>query len=285
MSVAGKHVLVTGATAGIGEASALALAEQGAEVSILARNPDKGAAVLEQLQSRAPGQEHQLIIADFANLASVREAAAVLLEAGRPVDVLLNNAGIVNTKRRLSADGYEETFAVNHLAPFLLTGLLLPLVPKQSGRIVTVSSGAHAFVKAMNFDDIHYENGYSTFTVYGQSKLANILFTLELAKRTAADSICCNSLHPGGVRTGLGTQNETWMSKWLPQLLAPFFKTPLQGAATSIYLASDEQGGQVTGEYFVNCKLKRPKPWALDAEAASKLWRVSEDMTDFNYPE
>jgi NAD(P)-dependent dehydrogenase (short-subunit alcohol dehydrogenase family) len=280
-----KHIVITGPTAGIGRAASLDLAARGARLTLLCRNPEKGAALSAEIVA-AGGLEPQLVQMEMADLSSVRRAAQELLDADRPVHVLLNNAGVVNTARRLSADGYEETLAVNHFAPFLLTGLLLPLLQRAEGaRIVNVSSGAHAFVRGMGFDDMQAEKGFSTFTEYGRSKLANILFTRSLARRLGGQDITVNCLHPGAVATSLGTQNDGLISRLLPKLLKPFFRTPEKGASTSIYLCTSADVADVTGEYFVNSRRAKPKPWARDHEAAERLWAYTEACTGFHYPQ
>ncbi|HEY7776086.1 MAG TPA: SDR family NAD(P)-dependent oxidoreductase, partial [Kineobactrum sp.] len=241
MTLQDKHVLITGPTAGIGRTAALALAAQGATLTLLCRSPEKGVALAAEITA-AGGVEPTVVMLDMASLGSVREAAQACLELGRPVDVLLNNAGIVNTSRRTTVDGFEETLAVNHFAPFLLTGLLLPTMLEVPGaRIVNVASLAHAFVRDMGFDDLHAERGFKTFREYGRSKLANILFTRSLAQRLAAYPVTVNSLHPGTVSTSLGTQNGGLMSRLVPLLMKPFFRTPEQGAQTSIYLCSSDE--------------------------------------------
>jgi retinol dehydrogenase 12 len=192
---------------------------------------------------------------------------------------------VINTTRKVTVDGYEETLAVNHFAPFLLTGLLLPLLQQTPGaRIVNVSSNAHAFVKGMGFDDMQATKSYKTFREYGRSKLANILFTRRLAKLLAGQDVTVNSLHPGGVATSLGTQNGGFISKNLPRLLKPFFRSPDQGAQSSIYLCSSPEVAGISGEYFFNCKRIQPKPWARDDAAADRLWAFTEQCLDFKYP-
>ena len=284
MSLQGKHVLITGPTAGIGRTTALALAAQGANLTLLCRSPEKGAALAEEITA-AGGAAPTVVEMDMASLASVRQAAEQCLAPGRPIDVLLNNAGVVNTSRKTTVDGFEETLAVNHFAPFLLTGLLLPAIQEGPGaRIVNVASGAHAFARGMGFEDLHAEQGYKTFREYGRSKLANILFTRSLAQRLAEYPVTVNSLHPGAVSTSLGTQNGGVMSKILPLIFKPFFRSPEKGAETSIYLCSSDEVAGVSGEYFVDCKPVRPKPWARDDEAAARLWRVTEESVGFQYP-
>jgi len=279
----GKHVAVTGATAGIGRAASMELARRGARLTLFCRSAEK-AAILER-EIRNDGGDVSIIIMDMADLASVREAAKIFLQREEALDVLLNNAGIVNTSRKESAQGYEETLAVNHFAPFLLTGLLLPALRSgQKSRIVNVSSGAHAFVKDMGYEDMQAKRKYSTFHEYGRSKLANILFTRQLAHILARDDITVNCLHPGAVSTSLGTQNNGLMGKVLPLLLKPFFRTPEKGAETSLYLCSSEEVAEISGEYFVNCKAVKPRRWARDDAAAQRLWDYTEQILDFRYP-
>ncbi len=222
MSVEGKHILITGATAGIGLAAAKNLAQAGARITLTARNPEKGSQALREISAGSERDDHAVVAMDFASLQSVREGVQRFLSANDRLDILLNNAGVVNTSRKLTADGFEETFAVNHLAPFLLTGLLLPVLLNPGSRIVNVASDAHTFVRGMDFDDLQAESGYRTFGVYGRSKLANMLFTIELAERLNKHSVTCNSLHPGAVSTSLGTQNGGLMSKVLPVCCRPF---------------------------------------------------------------
>jgi NAD(P)-dependent dehydrogenase (short-subunit alcohol dehydrogenase family) len=281
----GKHVAITGPTAGIGRHTALELAARGADLTLFCRNAEK-ADSLQQDCAAVSGNTPHVIIMDMAELASVRRAAEECLALERPLDVLLNNAGLVNTSRRETVDGFEETLAVNHFAPFLLTGLLLPLVTRAgSARIVNVASHAHTFVRDMGFDDMQAEKRYKTFREYGRSKLANILFTRSLARRLGQQDITVNCLHPGAVSTSLGQNNPGLLSNVLPLLLKPFFRTPEQGAETSIYLCCSEEVSGVTGEYFVDCKPAKARPWARDDEAAERLWRYTEECTGFQYPD
>jgi len=283
MSVVNKHILVTGGTSGIGLATACLLAQAGAHLTVTARNRERGEAILAQLRKISPGGQHHILEMDFASLESVRNATREYLMASRSVDVLVNNAGVINRRRKLTIDGFEETFAVNHLAPFLFTGLMLSAINEPGSRIINVASGAHDFVRGINFDDLNSEKRYRIFKVYGQSKLANILFTIELARRLESKGITCNSVHPGAVATSLGSQNEGMMARLLPLLLKPFFKTPQEGAATTVYLCQAPELASVTGKYFFDSKLAQPKPWAEDFSAAKQLWEVSEKMTGFSY--
>ncbi len=274
----GKTALVTGATSGIGKVSAAALATMGASVYLLCRNPDKGQEVLRSIKEEAGHERVYLIIADLAEQAQVRRAAQEFLATGEPLHILLNNAGITNASWRETVDGIEETFAVNHLGYFLLTQLLLDRL-KQSApaRIVNVASDAHHFVKGMRFDDLEFRHKYKTFQVYGQSKLANLLYALELAERLEGSGVTVNSVHPGAVATGLGTQNGL-LGKILPLITGVFFRSPEKGAESSIFACTSAQLEGVSGKYFYNCKEIKPKPWARDREAAQKLWQISEEM-------
>tara|TARA_R110000823_G_scaffold130015_17_gene258078 strand:+ start:11179 stop:12042 length:864 start_codon:yes stop_codon:yes gene_type:complete len=279
-----KHVAITGPTAGIGRATSLELARQGAQLTLFCRNADKANALCDEIATVA---DHvpRVILMDMADLGSVRRAAQTFLETAPPLDVLLNNAGVINTTRRETVDGFEETLAVNHFAPFLLTGLLMPAIQHGGNvRIVNVASAAHEFVRGMDFDDMHAQKSYSTFRVYGRSKLANILFTRSLAQRLEDTPITVNCLHPGAVSTSLGTHNKGLASSLLPLLLKPFFRTPEQGAATSLYLCTSDEVADISGEYFANCKLKRAKPWARDDAAAERLWQFTEESLDFRFP-
>jgi len=280
----GKRIAITGPTAGIGRETALELARRGAELILFCRNPEKGAALAAEIADTGAPRA-QVITMDMASLASVREAGAEFLALDLPLDVLVNNAGVVNTSRRETTDGYEEMLAVNHFAPFLFTGLLLPAIQPVSGaRIVNVASDAHAFVRSMNFDDMQAQKNFKTFREYGRSKLANMLFTLSLSQRLTSSSVTVNCLHPGAVSTSLGTQNKGLFSAVLPLLLKPFFRSPERGAETSIYLCCDDSVASVTGRYFANCKQVRAKPWATDEVAAQRLWDYTEACVDFTYP-
>ncbi len=280
MDGAQPNVLITGATGGIGRATALGLIDRGCAVTVLCRNPDKGLTLQEDARRRREDARLHLLQCDMTSLPAVREAAAAFAAEHSRLDVLINNAAVINTRRQLSRDGFEEQFAVNHLAPFLLTRLLLPLLqaaPAPPSRIVNVSSNAHHFVRGMPFDDLQSERGYRTFRVYGHSKLANLLFTRELARRLAGTGVTVNALHPGAVSTGLGTQNG-WLGRVLPPLLKPFMKTPEQGAATSLRLALDPDVAGISGAYFIDGRQVEARPWARDDAAAARLWQVSSEL-------
>lgn len=279
IELADKHCLITGATSGIGGVTAQTLAAAGMHLTIVCRNRDKGLALKESLELRS-SHPVTVLVGDLARLDDVRRIASEYLAMDRPLQLLVNNAGIVNTSRRQTVDGYEEMFAVNHLAPFLLTNLLLPVIEKSApARIVNVASHGHAFSRGMGFDDLQAERHFKTFKVYGRSKLANILFTRELSRRLQGSDVTVNSLHPGAVSTGLGLQNPGVFSHLLAAMLRPFFKSPEQGAATSLYVATAKELDGVSGQYFSNSKLVRPKPWAEDDDEARTLWKLSCDMT------
>jgi NAD(P)-dependent dehydrogenase (short-subunit alcohol dehydrogenase family) len=285
----GKTVVVTGGNSGIGYETAAALGAAGARVLVTARNADKGRAAVSALSSRLDGSgQLQLVVFDLADLSSVRRGAEEILELAPRLDVLVNNAGLVLSERSETVDGFEATFAINHLGPFLLTNLLLDrLRTSAPARIVNVASSAHSAArKGIPFDDLQTTKvRYRGMRVYGQSKLANILFTLELARRLAGSDVTANSLHPGTVRTGYGADGDArGLLAFGIKIAQPFFLSPAQGARTSVYLASSPEVDDVSGKYFVKCKEKQPRKWAQDSEAAKRLWQVSEDLVGLSVP-
>ena len=272
----GKVCVVTGATAGIGKETALALAKMGATVVMVARDAAKSARTVDEIEKAAPTATVDVVLADFASLAAVREAAGEIGKRYRAVHVLVNNAGVANKHRTLSADGFELTFAVNHLAPFLFTRELLPLLRSGTpARIVTVASAAEAH-GAIDFDDLQSEKRYRGFAVYGKSKLANVLFTYELASQLSGSGITANCLHPGTVATDMLRQLP-----WLVfTVISPFLLTPEQGAMTQVYLASSPHVEGVSGGYYVKGKAARSSPRSYDVGARKQLWEASEAMVD-----
>jgi len=211
----------------------------------------------------------------------VRRGAEEILEQTPRLDVLVNNAGLVLSERVETVDGYEATFAINHLGPFLLTNLLLDRMTESApARIVNAASTAHNTArKGIPFDDLQTTHGYRGMRVYGQSKLANILFTSELSRRFADKGVTANSLHPGTVRTGYGRDGDArGLLAFGITIAGPFFLSPAKGARTSVYLASSPEVEGISGEYFVKCKPRRPRRWARDPEAARRLWQVSEEL-------
>jgi NAD(P)-dependent dehydrogenase (short-subunit alcohol dehydrogenase family) len=271
----GKTALVTGATNGIGRASAAALARMGAKVFLTARDPQRAEETRAQL-ARETGADVRVLLGDLGAQADVRRIAAEFLATGESLHILLNNAGVMNLARTETVDGIETTFAVNHLAYFLLTNLLLERIRASApARIVNVASDAHRMGGPLDFDDLGAARRYSAMAVYGRSKLANILFTRELAKRLAGSGVTVNCLHPGVVRTGLGQQNDAPILKLLTNLARPFFRSPERGAETSIFACTAPELAGVTGRYFSNRREEEPHKHARDDAAASRLWDVS----------
>lgn len=280
-----RTVVVTGGNSGIGLETAVGLGRLGARVVITARDAARGSAAVDAITARlgpaGSAGSVELSVFDLGDLSSVRRGAAELLERCPKLDVLVNNAGLVLSQRTETVDGYETTFAVNHLGPFLLTTLLLPrLLESAPARVVNVASTAHNQArKGMPFDDLQATGRYAAMRVYGTSKLANILFTNELARRTEGTGVTANSLHPGTVRTGYGADGDAKGLLAVGLAIArPFFLSPEQGARTSVYLASSPEVASVSGRYFVKCRPKEPRRWARDAEAARRLWDVSAEL-------
>jgi NAD(P)-dependent dehydrogenase (short-subunit alcohol dehydrogenase family) len=282
-SMAGKTVIITGGNSGIGKAAAIALASAGARVVITARNEQRGQDAVADIATASGSQLVELSLFDLADLSSIRAGAGDLLERCPRIDVLLNNAGLILSDRQVSADGYEATLAINHLGPFLLTDLLLDrLKASAPSRIVNVASTAHNFARrGIVFDDLMAERSYKAMEVYGRSKLANILFTAELAKRLEGTGVTANSLHPGSVATGYARDGDTTgLIAWGVKVYAllPISLTPEQGARTSVYLCSSPEVEGVTGRYFAKCKEKTPSSNARDEAAAVRLWEVSDEL-------
>ncbi len=273
----GKVCLVTGGTNGIGKATAQALAQLGGTVVIVGRNASRTAQLVEEIRAASGNQNVDSLVADLSSQQEVRRLAAEFKRRYSHLHVLLNNAGAVFLKRQLSVDGIEMTFALNHLAYFLLTNLLLDTIKASApARIINVSSGAHTSGK-IEFDNLQGERGYSP-RVYENSKLANILFTLELARRLEGTGITVNALHPGFVATGFAKNNGRVIAA-LISLLAPLMaRSPAKGAETSIYLASSPGVEGITGKYFYDSHVTPTAPQATDMAVARKLWDVSAEM-------
>jgi NAD(P)-dependent dehydrogenase (short-subunit alcohol dehydrogenase family) len=271
--------LVTGATTGIGLATAVGLARAGAHVIIGARTRERGEAARERVAGVTGSDRLEVMVADLSIQAEVRRLAEEVVASHPRLDVLVNNAGMVFSERQETADGIERTWGLNHLAPFLLTNLLTDLlVASRPARVVTVASNAYTRA-TLDLDDPQYtRRPYRSFGAYGQSKLANILFTLELARRLEGRGVTANCLHPGFVRSEFGTRTNGWLRLGIG-IARPFGLTPEQGARTSIYLATSPDVADVSGRYFVNCRPAQPRPQAADAEMARRLWEVSERMT------
>lgn len=273
-----KNVLITGATSGIGEATAIDLAKKGANIFFIARNNLKAQNLSDKIEFIS-GKRPKFFIADLASLKNIKESALEFISLDIPLHVLLNNAGLINNNRKETVDGFEEVFSINHLAYFYLTHLLLEKLKEGTpSRIINVSSGAHAFVKGFNFDDVNSLKEYKPFKVYGYSKLANILFTKKLSQVLENENIIVNCLHPGVVGTGFG-QNNGIFSKILFNLSKPFMRSSEKGAETSIYLCSSPDVSDVSGQYFYNCKIAKTTSWANNQEDADRLWDLSKELT------
>ena len=278
--VKNKRIVITGATSGIGRAAATALARQGAEITIVCRSRRKGEAVVAEICEMAPQAGVDIVICDFEKLSDVRAAAERLLADSRPIDVLFNNAGVLHLKRELTVDGIERTFAVNHLGYFLLTTLLLERMQEsEAARVVSTASIAHKAVKGrIDFDDLQGEKGYRAFRNYGITKLANILFTHELAKRCEGTSVTANCFHPGLVASGFASNNGI-LAKLLLPLIALLARSNEKGAETGVYLCASPEASAHSGRYFFDCQAHYPKRFASNDEAAARLWKHSQALT------
>ncbi|MGA9114925.1 MAG: SDR family oxidoreductase [Candidatus Dormiibacterota bacterium] len=279
--VAGKRVIITGATGGIGLAAACELARRGARLSIVARSESRASAAVTRITAAGgAGTEVQVLNADLSSQASVRTLAAEIL-AGQPrIDVLINNAGAIYGSRQLTVDGLELTWAVNHLAPFLLTNLVLERIRASApARIITTSSGAHHGAQ-VPFDDMNAESGYRGrgFGRYGETKLGNILFTVELARRLEGMGVTANCFHPGFVASGFNRNNGGLMAFGM-SLARPFARSPEKGADTLVWLADSADVSAESGGYFANRQRRTPSAAAQDLTAARRLWEVSEEQT------
>lgn len=282
MLMGGKVCVVTGASSGIGKAASVALARLGATVVLVCRDRGRGDAALAEIGAAAAGAEPSLELADLSSMEQVRELADRL--SGLPkIDVLVNNAGLVLGDRQLTADGFEYTFGLNHLGPFLLTNLLRSkLEASAPARVVTVSSTAHRGAR-LDLDDLQMERRYGAMIAYSNSKLDNILFTRELARRLDGTGVTANCLHPGTVRTRFGQTGSAWLKFGLI-LSAPFLRSPENGASTVIYLASSPDVSGKTGGYYVNCKHREPSAAARNDETAGQLWEISAKLTGLSQP-
>ena len=271
----GKTAIVTGANSGMGLATVEALSDKGATVIMLCRNEERGRAAIAGLTADKD-RDLDLILCDLGDYESIRNFAWCVKEKYPRVDILVNNAGFISLDRQETKEGVERQFGINHLGHFLLTTLLLDLMNPGS-RIVVVASGAHKVGK-IHFDDINLKNGYNVIKAYSQSKLANVLFTKELARRLKKRRISVNCCHPGAVATNIGIDRETGFGKTITGLLKPFFQTPADGARTAIYLAVDEAVSNKTGGYYYMCKPARSSRLSKDKDLAKRLYELSEGM-------
>lgn len=273
-SLDGKRCLITGGTSGIGRATAVGLAREGARVAIVCRDPLRGEETVAEIHDETGSDAVEIFLADLSSQAAIRQVAREILTRCPQIDVLLNNAGVVELGERETADGIEASWAVNHLGYFLLTNLLLGRIRESApARIVNVASEAYRFASALDPDD-PTGGRYRWWNAYGRSKLANVLFTRELARRLEGSGVTANALHPGGVATGLGQQNGWWAVP-LTRVLGLFMKSPEQGAATSLHLAIAPELDGTSGRYYADCKEKRLAGQALDDDLAARLWATS----------
>ena len=271
----GKTVVITGATSGIGEVSAIRLAEKGARVVFTARDKSRADDTMAALQKANPGGGHAVHMADLSRLSEMKRIGAELAREPQ-IDVLINNAGALFNKRLETEDGLEMTFALNHMAYFIITNLLLGRL--QSGaRIVTVASNAHRGAK-LDFDDLQSRRGYTGFSVYSRSKLCNILFNRELARHLSGKGITANALHPGFVATRFGNDSGGIVRTVLKIAKPIGAISPEEGAQTIIYLASSPEVSVVSGEYFYECKPATPTAEARNDNDAKRLWEISQQI-------
>jgi NAD(P)-dependent dehydrogenase (short-subunit alcohol dehydrogenase family) len=278
--VAGKRVVLTGGTNGIGLAAAIELARRGADLTLVARNQARAAEAVRRISALSPSRSPDVVLADLASQSSIRRLAGELLARYPRIQVLVNNAGAIYTRRQVTADGVELTWAVNHLAPFLLTSLLLErLKASQPARIVTTSSDAHEGAR-IPFDDLNAERswGGAGFRRYGETKLANILFTAELARRLEGSGVTANAFHPGFVATGFNRNNGVLMRLGMA-ITRPFARSPQKGAESLVWLVDAENAGQLNGAYVFDRRVIQPSLAAQNLDTARQLWQVSEEQT------
>lgn len=276
----GKTCMITGATSGIGRVTALALAAQGADLVLLCRNRAKGHQLIEDIQKIGGRGDLHLLHCDLSSLSQVQVAAEAFLATGKPLHVLVNNAGVFNLRRRVTADGLEEMFAVNYLAHFLLTLLVLPRLQGVSdARVVNVGSGAHRLIKRIRLEDLTFERGFRPLRTYSHSKLANGVFNTALAQRLGGSGVTANVVDPGEVATNLGGQNG-WVAKALQPVSRRFLSTPEKGAATSVFACTSDTLRGVSNAYLRGCEIREPSPQAMDRESAEALWEASVSLVE-----
>ncbi len=276
----GKIAVVTGANSGMGMAAVKALADMGAKVLMLCRSEKRGNEALGKLLEVAE-RKLELILCDLGDYESIRKCADFIKEKYGKVDILINNAGFIALDHQFTKEGIESQFGINHVGHFLLTMKLLPFMP-EGGRIVNVASGAHKTGK-IHFADINLTKGFNVVKAYSQSKLANVLFTRELARRLEPKKITVNCCHPGAVATNMGVNRETGFGKTITGMLKPFFQTPEQGASTAIFLATDDSVADITGEYFYKCKIAKSSKASKDMKLAEKLFAFTENLVGEKY--
>lgn len=280
--IRGKTVLITGATNGIGKVTALELAKAGASVIVVGRSQERADATIREIRAASPGSDIRAMLADLSSQASIRQLADTFLSEYNRLDVLINNAGAIFGSRQTTVDGNEMTLALNHLGYFLLTHLLLPPLERAAeiageARIINVASDAHHFTGQLNFDNLQSKGLFLGFFAYNRSKLMNVLFSYELARRLANTNITVNALHPGMIASGFARNNlDLYGLMW--RLITPVMLTPEQGAQTSIYLATAPELSGRTGGYYSNSQLTRTSSVSYDEAAQRRLWSLSEKL-------
>lgn len=275
MDLRNKIAIVTGANSGMGMATVAALSDIGATVVMLCRSKNRGEVALKTLME-TPGRKLDLMLCDLGDFDSIRNFISNFIQKYTSLDILVNNAGFISLDRKLTKNGIEMQFGVNHLGHFLLTNLLLDSI-NNGGRIVNVASGAHKTGK-IHFEDINLSRGFNVIKAYSQSKLANVLFTRDLAQRLKDKNVTVNCCHPGAVATNIGIDRDTGFGKLVTGMLKPFFQTPSQGARTAIFLASDDSVKDITGEYFYKCKIAKSSKRSKDMNLAKRLYDFSWDL-------
>ncbi len=278
----GKVCLITGASSGIGRATTLELAKMGATVVMACRNKEKSELVQKQIQELSNNPNIDLLIVDLASQDSIREFVRDFKEKYQRLDILINNAGAYFTKRSVTKEGVEMTFAVNYLSRFLLTNLLLDVLEQSApSRIINVAGAYHAKGE-INFDDLQLEDGYNGSKANNQAKLADVLFTYELARRMEGTGVTVNCLHPGAIKTDILEKDTDFkgVAKIFYKMVKIFFKSPEKGAETPVFLATSPEVQQITGKYFVNKKMTKSAPKTYDDDLAKRLWEQSVELTD-----
>jgi len=277
----GKIAIVTGANAGMGMATVEALSDEGATVIMLCRNEKRAKEAYDLIMEKNKDRKLDLILCDLGDFDSIINFTNTVKEKYNKLDILVNNAGFISLKRQETKEGLECQFGINHVGHFLLTMKLLDMMSEGS-RIVNVASGAHK-TDNIYFDDINLTKGFNVIKAYSQSKLANVLFTRELARRLKDKGITVNCCHPGAVATNIGIDRETGFGKTITGMLKPFFRTPKDGAATAVFLAMDESVKDVSGEYFYDCKIAKSSDRSKDLELAKKLFEFTEELVSRVY--
>ncbi len=272
----GKVAIVTGANSGMGMATVEALSDEGALVVMLCRSEERGREAMNKLLEANPERKLDLILADLGDYSSIRAFIREFKAKYEKLDILVNNAGFISLDRQETKEGLERQFGINHIGHFLLTTRLVNSMP-EGARIVNVASGAHKTGR-IHFEDINLTRGFNVIKAYSQSKLANVLFTRELARRVKDRGITVNCCHPGAVATNIGIDRDTGFGKTITSLLKPFFQTPAEGARTAIFLATDESVQHISGEYFYKCKIAKSSKRSKDVLLAKRLYKLSGEL-------